>query len=94
VAVRATFSRDVDLGEAMRALDTFPNLVLQEAPTPLESAGRNETYVGRVRADLSDPRSLNFFVVGDNLLKGAALNTVQIAEVAVDRGLVGSRAAA
>ena len=94
VAVRATFANDVDLGEAMRALDGFPNLVLQEAPTPLESAGRNDTYVGRVRTDLDDPRSLSFFVVGDNLLKGAALNTVQIAEVAVQRGLVGSGAAA
>ena len=41
--------------------------------------------------DLADPRSLNFFVVGDNLLKGAALNTVQIAELAVERGLVGAR---
>ena len=57
-----------------------------------EAAGRDETFVGRVRLDLADPRSLNFFVVGDNLLKGAALNTVQIAEVAVERGLVGSRA--
>jgi aspartate-semialdehyde dehydrogenase len=91
VAVRATFARDVDLGEAMRVLDAFPNLVLQEAPTPLESAGRHETFVGRVRADLGDPRALSFFVVGDNLLKGAALNTVQIAEVAIERGLVGAR---
>ncbi len=45
-----------------------------------------------MRLDLADPRSLNFFVVGDNLLKGAALNTVQIAELAVERGLVGARA--
>ena len=50
--------------------------------------------VGRVRKDLADPKSLSFFVVGDNLLKGAALNTVQIAEVAVQRGLVGARATA
>ena len=42
--------------------------------------------------DLADPHSLNFFVVGDNLLKGAALNTVQLAELAVERGLVGARA--
>ncbi len=44
--------------------------------------------VGRLRADLEDPRSLSFFVVGDNLRKGAALNTVQIAELLVERGLV------
>ena len=47
-----------------------------------------------MRRDLADPRVLNFFVVGDNLLKGAALNTVQLAELVVDRGLVGSAAPA
>jgi aspartate-semialdehyde dehydrogenase len=92
IEVRATYEREVDLGEAMEALRAFPNLVVEEAPTPLEAAGRDETFVGRVRVDLADPRSLNFFVVGDNLLKGAALNTVQIAELAVERGLVGARA--
>jgi hypothetical protein len=56
-------------------------------PTPLESAGRDEVFVGRVRHDLGDPRALNIWVVGDNLLKGAALNTVQIAEELVARGL-------
>ena len=45
-----------------------------------------------MRADLYDDHSLNFFVVGDNLLKGAALNTVQIAELLHERGLVGGRA--
>src|SRR5919112_950742 len=94
IAVRATFSREVDLDEALRALEAFPNLVVEEAPTPLESAGRNETFVGRLRRDLADPRVLNFFVVGDNLLKGAALNTVQLAELAVQRGLVGAGARA
>jgi len=91
IAVRASFEQDVDLGEALRALDAFPNLVVQEAPTPLEGAGRHETFVGRVRPDLADPKVLNFFVVGDNLLKGAALNTVQLAELAVERRLVGAR---
>jgi aspartate-semialdehyde dehydrogenase len=92
IAVRASFEQDVDLAEALRALDAFPNLVVQEAPTPLEGAGRHETFVGRVRLDLADPKALNFFVVGDNLLKGAALNTVQLAELAVQRGLVGAPA--
>jgi aspartate-semialdehyde dehydrogenase len=94
IAVRATFEREPDLGEALEALSEFPGLVLEDAPTPLEWAGRDETAVGRVRRDLSDPRALSFFVVGDNLLKGAALNTVQIAELVVDRGLVGSAAPA
>ncbi|HSD76819.1 MAG TPA: aspartate-semialdehyde dehydrogenase [Solirubrobacteraceae bacterium] len=91
IEVRATYEREPDLGEALAALRAFPNLVVEEAPTPLEAAGRDETFVGRVRRDLADPRSLNFFVVGDNLLKGAALNTVQLAELAVERGLVGTR---
>jgi aspartate-semialdehyde dehydrogenase len=81
VAVRATFDQEVDLDRAVEALGAFPNLVVEQAPTPLEWAGRNETVVGRVRRDLNDPHALNFFVVGDNLLKGAALNTVQIAEL-------------
>ena len=94
IAVRATFDREPDLGEALEALRAFPNLVVDEAPTPLEWAGRDETVVGRVRRDLSDPRVLNFFVVGDNLLKGAALNTVQLAELAIERGIVGAQARA
>jgi aspartate-semialdehyde dehydrogenase len=85
VAVRATFDQAVDLDRALEALNAFPNLVVDDAPTPLEWAGRNETVVGRVRRDLNDPRTLNFFVVGDNLLKGAALNTVQIAELVAQR---------
>jgi aspartate-semialdehyde dehydrogenase len=88
IAVRATFSRDVDVDSATAAIRAFPGLVLDDVPTPLVWAGRDEVAVGRLRADLVDPRSLNFFVVGDNLLKGAALNTVQIAELLVARGIV------
>jgi aspartate-semialdehyde dehydrogenase len=94
IAVRATFARTPDLDEAHELLAAFPNLVLDDVPTPLEWAGRDETVVGRVRRDLGDPNTLNLFVVGDNLLKGAALNTVQIAELVVDRGLVGTAAPA
>ncbi len=91
VAVRATFAREIDLDEALHALHAFPNLVVDDLPTPLGYAGRDEVAVGRVRRDLADPCSLSFFVVGDNLLKGAALNTVQLAEVLHERGLVGTR---
>jgi aspartate-semialdehyde dehydrogenase len=94
IAVRATFAEPVDAARADEALQAFPNLVVQEAPTPLEWAGRDEVAVGRVRPDLADPRSLNLFVVGDNLLKGAALNTVQIAEELHARDLVRPVAAA
>ncbi len=89
IEIRASFEREVELEAALAALAAFPNLVVEDAPTPLEWAGRDEVAVGRVRVDLDDPKSINFFVVGDNLRKGAALNTVQIAELAIARGLVG-----
>jgi aspartate-semialdehyde dehydrogenase len=57
-------------------------------PTALAGAGRDEVLVGRIRRDPSHPRALNLWVVGDNLLKGAATNAVQIAEVLHERGLV------
>jgi aspartate-semialdehyde dehydrogenase len=88
IQVRATFAQDVDVEGAVEALTAFPGLEVAELPTPLEWAGRDEVAVGRIRADLADLRSLNFFVVGDNLLKGAALNTVQIGELLVARGIV------
>ena len=88
VACRATFAEPPALDTALEALEAFPNLVVQDAPTPLEWAGRDEVAVGRVRPDLGDDHALNLFVVGDNLLKGAALNTVQIAEELHARDLV------
>ena len=88
IAVRATFRDPITVEAARAAMDGFPGMVLDPAPTPLAYAGRDEVAVGRVRADLTDPRTLSFFVVGDNLLKGAALNTVQIAEHLVARGHV------
>ncbi|MEJ7798236.1 MAG: aspartate-semialdehyde dehydrogenase [Solirubrobacteraceae bacterium] len=91
VAVRATFAREVDLDRALQLLRAFPNLVVDDVPTPLAYAGCDEVAVGRIRRDLADPHTLNFFVVGDNLLKGAALNTVQLAQVLYERGLAGAR---
>jgi aspartate-semialdehyde dehydrogenase len=92
IEVRATFERPVSVDAALEAMRAFPNLELDDVPTPLEWAGRDEVVVGRVRRDLFDDHSLNFFVVGDNLLKGAALNTVQIAELLHARGRVGAAA--
>ncbi|MTD44506.1 aspartate-semialdehyde dehydrogenase [Conexibacter sp. W3-3-2] len=88
IAIRATFAREVDVDEAKAALAAMPGVALDDVPTPLEWAGRDEVVVGRIRKDLADPCSLNLFVVGDNLLKGAALNTIQIAELLVEKGLV------
>jgi aspartate-semialdehyde dehydrogenase len=91
INARLTFRSEVARDAAMAALDGAPGLVVEDGigkdgeplayPTPLASAGRDEVFVGRVREDLGDPTSLNVWVVGDNLLKGAALNTVQIAEL-------------
>jgi aspartate-semialdehyde dehydrogenase len=90
VQVRATFEREPSVEEALAVLEAFPGIVLDPVPTPVQYAGRDEVAVGRVRKDLSDPMSLNLFVVGDNLLKGAALNTVQLAELLHERGLLGA----
>lgn len=57
-------------------------------PTPREAEGRDETFVGRIREDFTHPKALWFWVVSDNLLKGAALNAVQIAEMLVQKNLV------
>ena len=57
-------------------------------PMPLFAAGKDTTFVGRVRQDLGNPNGLNFWVVSDNLRKGAATNAVQIAEALVERGLL------
>ena len=96
IAARMTFAEPVQRDAAMTALAGAPGLEVQDGtgqdgeglayPTPLASAGRDEVLVGRVREDLGDPHSLNLWVVGDNLLKGAALNTVQLAELVVAEG--------
>ena len=87
IELRATFEREPELDAVTEALEAFPGVVLDELPTPVRYAGRDEVAVGRIRRDLGDPLSLNLFVVGDNLLKGAALTAVQIAELLVARGL-------
>jgi len=57
-------------------------------PLASEAAGRDEVFVGRIRCDPSQERTLNLWVVSDNLRKGAALNTIQLAELLLERGLV------
>ncbi|HVE69606.1 MAG TPA: aspartate-semialdehyde dehydrogenase [Solirubrobacteraceae bacterium] len=65
-----------------------------EYPMAIHAAGRDEVLVGRIRRDPSNDRTLNLWIVGDNLRKGAALNAVQIAELVLEHGLVGARPAA
>ena len=69
-----------------------PGVILEDVPTPLRAAGRDEVFVGRIRRDESHPRALGMWIVSDNLRKGAATNAVQIAEALVERGLLGRRA--
>jgi aspartate-semialdehyde dehydrogenase len=84
VEVMVELEGDLSVEEAQRAMEATPGLIVSRAaadfPTPLETAGRDEVFVGRVRADPHLPRVLHFWVVADNLRKGAATNAVQIAE--------------
>ena len=77
---------------ARELLAQAPGLVLEEVPTPLRVAGRDQVFVGRIRRDESHPRALWMWIVGDNLRIGAATNAVKIAEVLVEWGLVRSSA--
>jgi aspartate-semialdehyde dehydrogenase len=87
LAVHATFQREITVAEAHRILRDAPGVVLcddpakDEFPTPADVVGTDPTWVGRVRQSLDDPHTLDLFVCGDNLRKGAALNTAQIAEL-------------
>ena len=87
VAVHARFSAPVSREDAWETLRTAPGVVLNddpergEFPTPADVVGTDPTWVGRVRESLDDPHGIEFFVCGDNLRKGAALNTAQIAEL-------------
>ncbi|MDQ1614320.1 MAG: aspartate-semialdehyde dehydrogenase [Actinomycetota bacterium] len=87
VAVHAVFEREVDQVRAQEILRDAPGVVLcddpanGEFPTPADVVGTDPTWVGRVRRSMDDPTALDLFVCGDNLRKGAALNTAQIAEV-------------
>jgi aspartate-semialdehyde dehydrogenase len=87
LAIHAEFSADLSPEQALALLAKAPGVVVSEVPNPLEAAGRDEVFVGRVRVDQSAPegRGLVLFVVGDNLRKGAALNAVQIAEELLKR---------
>jgi aspartate-semialdehyde dehydrogenase len=86
LAVHATFASAVDVETARRVFAEQASIVvLDDAregrfPTPADVVGEDPTYVGRVRQALDFPDTLDFFVCGDNLRKGAALNTYEIAE--------------
>jgi aspartate-semialdehyde dehydrogenase len=79
--INARFARPISPQRARELLATAPGVALSDVPTPLQAAGQDPTYVGRIRADETAERGLALFCAGDNLRKGAALNAVQIAEL-------------
>ncbi len=87
LAVNAEFARSLPVARARELLASAPGVELTEIPTPLQAAGRDPSYVGRLRHDpgVPDERGLAMFISNDNLRKGAALNTVQIAELVAAR---------
>ncbi|MFS0712440.1 aspartate-semialdehyde dehydrogenase [Microbacterium sp. 2P01SA-2] len=87
LSIHAEFSRDITPERAREVLAAAPGVVLEEVPTPLQAAGNDPSYVGRIRADQSAPegKGLVLFISNDNLRKGAALNAVQIAEIVAER---------
>lgn len=93
-SVNIEFEKDFDLNAIREVLAASPGVVLQDDPEnavypmPLTAHEKNETFVGRLRRDESNPNTLNCWIVSDNLRKGAATNAVQIAEKLLELGFV------
>lgn len=93
-AVNVEFSNDFDVNDVRRILHDTPGIVVQDNtdtftyPMPLYAQGKDDVFVGRIRRDESQPNTLNMWIVADNLRKGAATNTIQIAEYLVANSLV------
>jgi aspartate-semialdehyde dehydrogenase len=83
LSINAEFARPLSVARARDLLAAAPGVALSDVPTPLQAAGQDPSYVGRLRSDpgVSDGRGLVLFVSSDNLRKGAALNAIQIAEL-------------
>jgi aspartate-semialdehyde dehydrogenase len=90
-SVYVELKSEYDLKEVRQLLSEAPGVIVQDDiqeqvyPMPLQATDRMETFIGRLRRDLTHPRGLNMWVVSDNLLKGAATNAVQIAEALIDQ---------
>jgi len=93
-AVNVEFSNDFEVSDVRRILHETPGVVVQDNtdtytyPMPLFAQGKDDVFVGRIRRDESQPNTLNMWIVADNLRKGAATNTIQIAEYLVANKLV------
>ena len=82
--VNARFARPISAARATELLSDAPGVVLTDIPTPLQAAGQDPSYVGRIREDETVEHGLALFLSNDNLRKGAALNAVQIAELVAE----------
>jgi aspartate-semialdehyde dehydrogenase len=88
-AVHLETRKKITAADARALLEKAPGVIVMDKrepggyPTPIDAAGNDATYVGRIREDISHPMGLNLWVVSDNLRKGAALNSVQIAEILI-----------
>jgi aspartate-semialdehyde dehydrogenase len=82
--LNARFARPLGVERAYELLAQAPGVEISEIPTPLQAAGKDVSYVGRIRVDETVENGLALFVSGDNLRKGAALNAVQLAELVAE----------
>ena len=94
-AVNVEFAEEFDLAEVRQLLSEAPGVIVQDDvqnnvyPMPINAHNKDEVFVGRLRRDETQPKTLNMWIVSDNLRKGAATNAVQIAEYLVENKLVG-----
>lgn len=93
-SINIEFERDFDINELRQLLHETDGVVVKDNletntyPMPIYAEGKDDVFVGRIRRDESQAKSLNMWVVSDNLRKGAATNTIQIAEYLIEQGLV------
>ena len=93
-SVNIEFEKEFDVSHVSSLLENSPGVEVQDDPSnnlypmPLHAAGKDAVFVGRIRRDTSHPNALNMWIVADNLRKGAATNTIQIAEYLISKGLV------
>ena len=93
-AVNIQFENDFDVNEVRQILQNTPGVTVQDNldtftyPMPIYAQGKDDVFVGRIRRDESQPNTINMWIVADNLRKGAATNTIQIAEYLVENKLV------
>ena len=93
-SVNVAFETDFDINEVRKILHNTPGIIVQDNtdtntyPMPIYAHGKDDVFVGRIRRDESQPNSLNMWIVSDNLRKGAATNTVQIAEYLLENNLI------